>query len=207
MAWRTCTLFSVLLSLSLFHCSSNSVENSNAINTKCRKNAGDVYPDGPCGGEVGQVLPNFALLGKRAGINSSQEQIQLQELYDPKGQKGHKYLALNVSAVWCLACKQEATELPELQQQYGSKGVIFMTILAEDAEGHPATLEHVDAWLRSYKLSTIVVNDQEGSFAPYYDRNTMPLNLLVDLKTMKIIKRVTGADFQSIKTELDNLLK
>jgi thiol-disulfide isomerase/thioredoxin len=173
---------------------------------KC-KAAGTTYPTTGCGTEVGTVLANYTFTGRVNGKDSpSATTIRMSDLYDPDGKKGNKYLVINVSALWCVYCREEAKQLPALKAKYGPKGVLFMTDLAQKTDSTAADQGDVDAWIDAYALDTMVVNDPTFVLgSAFFDPAKMPLNLIVDLKTMKIVLKVIGSDLPSVTAKLDAL--
>jgi thiol-disulfide isomerase/thioredoxin len=198
------------LVLSPLACSSNdagggATDDGGTNSGKCRS-SGVTYPSGPCGSEVGMVIPNFAFEGRLEGASSAWGPISLAANYhDPDGTKGNRYLVVNVSALWCVYCKEEAAQLSSLKTKYGPKGVRFLTDLTEKLDGSPADQADVDAWISVYKLDTAVVNDPTFVFGTFFEKAKMPLNMIIDLKTMKIAKKIVGADLPAVTAELDRL--
>jgi thiol-disulfide isomerase/thioredoxin len=142
------------------------------------------YPIGTCGIQVGATIANLTFTGKNGGDTSPQQTFALADFYDPTGSKGRKILVIDVSALWCTACKEEMKQLPKNMADYGPKGVTFMTVLAENSSNAPASAADVDTWIKSFHLTNIVVNDPTLSTEAFFDRASMPLNMIIDLRTM-----------------------
>jgi len=62
----------------------------------------------------------------------------------------------------------------------------------------PATEAFIKTWINTYKLSLPVVMDPSFKMGAFFDRQAVPFNMLIDLKTMKVLHRKTGADLQGI---------
>lgn len=164
------------------------------------------YPPAPFGTSVGQVVENGTFRGRRAGLDSPRETFDLASYYAMRS-AGKRYMILNVAAFWCSPCKEEAKELQgRIVPTYGPKGVAFLTVVLEDAARQPATDANVDTWIRTFALTYPVVNDDDGYVTQFFDKSAMPLNMIIDLQTMKLVTKVVGADLARITGDLDRLL-
>ena len=173
---------------------------------KC-KAAGTKYPTTGCGTEVGSVIANYTFTGRMGGTATpTHATFRLSDLYDPDGTKGNRFLVVNVSALWCVYCKEEAKQLPGLKAKYGPKGVLFMTDLAQKLDSTAADAADVDAWIGTFALDTIVTNDPTFVLgSAFFDPAKMPLNMIIDLHTMKIVLKVIGSDLPTVTAKLDEL--
>lgn len=164
------------------------------------------YPAAPYGTEVGQVVENGTFRGRRGGMSTTRETFDLASYYAMRAE-GKRYMVLNVAAFWCSPCKEEAREMQSrIVPTYGPKGVAFLTIILEDASRRPATDANVDLWIQTYGLTYPVANDDDGYVTQFFDKSAMPLNMIIDLQTMKIVTKVVGADLPRITRDLDRLL-
>ena len=68
----------------------------------------------------------------------------------------------------------------------------------ENANFQPATVETAGRWKDLYNLPFDVLSDSPPDartvFEPYYDSRLTPMNMLVDLECMEIIRITTGND-------------
>jgi thiol-disulfide isomerase/thioredoxin len=164
------------------------------------------YPAAPYGTEVGQAVENGTFRGRKGGLATPRETFDLASYYAMRA-AGKRYLVLNVAAFWCSPCKEEAKEMQSrIVPTYGPKGVAFLTIILEDASRRPATDANVDTWIETYGLTYPVANDDDGYVTQFFDKSAMPLNMIIDLQTMKIVTKVVGADLPRITRDLDRLL-
>jgi thiol-disulfide isomerase/thioredoxin len=171
---------------------------------KCKGN-GAAYPTGNCGNAVGSIIANYTFTGRPAGLDSPTQTIKFSDWYNPDGSKPAKFLVINVSALWCAYCKEEAGQIGALKDKYGPKGVVFLTDLAEKLDQSPADQGDVDAWIKTYGLTTAVVNDPDFVFGAFFEKSKMPLNMIIDLKTMTIVLKIVGSDLPSVTAKLDSL--
>lgn len=163
------------------------------------------YPACGCGTEVGQVIDNYLFHGKDAadgGVAAPKKDFRPGTFFDATGAK-NRYLALGVAGLWCIPCGEEANDLPRLKDKFGSRGVWFMTDVAENTLKNPSTDGNLDTWIATHKLNTIVVNDDEFVLGRFFQKSQMPLNMIIDLKTMIIVDKFTGADTKRIESYLD----
>ena len=172
----------------------------------CKAN-GAAYAKGPCGTDAPLPIANYAFTGRLAGIDSPITTFHLADYYNPDGAKPYKYLFVTVSAFWCGGCKEEAKQLNTMKDTYGPKGVFIMTDLAQKLDQQPSDQNDLDVWIKSYALQTAVVNDPDFALSRFFDVAQMPLNLVVDLKTMVILKKFVGADLPAVLAYLDTITK
>lgn len=192
------------LSSTSFGCSSSSDAGPTTSTDKC-KAAGTSYPTTGCGTTAGATLVNYSFKGRMTGIASPSQTVTMNDLYDPDGKKGNRFLYFNAAAFWCANCKEDAKQLVAMNAKYGPKGVKIMTVVMQKSDRSPADDSDVDAWINTFKLDSIVVSDPTQLLGAFFDVNTMPLNVIVDLKTMKIVKVSTGADLPGVQAQLDAL--
>lgn len=153
------------------------------------------YPAGPYGAKVGDTLANLSFQGWRLPTHAdggALETISFADYYDPDGTKGAKILIVNTTAIWCVACKAEHTRLPEHYTKNEPLGLRLISALFEDVEYNPATRVHLEAWVDDYLPNYPMVLDPEYHFSAFTPSTVQPLNLIVDARTMKIMKQFTG---------------
>lgn len=152
-----------------------------------------VYPPGPYGAAVGQVLPpDLSWQGFPA--NSAQAgTVSIGDYLDCDGSKGVHALLLITSATWCGVCQQEADVLEaETQGQLAALGAHVITLMIEGSSYQPATTATAQAWKDSFGLvSSAVVADPDISMAITSSFGT-PLEVVVDPRTMKVVDRQEG---------------
>lgn len=165
------------------------------------------YPEGPYGLLRGNVFPNLKLSGYRDGIVGKEAgewtEHSMQDYYDPTGERGVHAILFVVSAEWCNPCRIEAKELPRFYtDQYKPRGAKFISALYEDSKGNPADQLTVDRWVSAFDINFDIVADPDAeSIAP---GSSIPLNYIIDPRTMKIYRINTGA-VGSEATRIDGL--
>ncbi|MBK7400583.1 MAG: TlpA family protein disulfide reductase [Myxococcales bacterium] len=154
------------------------------------------------GYEVGNRLENHTFTGRKAG-ETAHVPFALADF-----KATHQLLVLNVAAGWCSPCKEEAKEIQNtIAPKYAGK-VAFVSIMLEDSARNPATVDNVDNWIKAYSITSYAVaRDPDRWVAKFFDPNNMPLNVVVDLSTMKILSKVIGADLLRVQADIDKNLK
>lgn len=218
-------LFASVSALALLGCSEVSGEGAGEL-TKPEaftpEEVGATYPEEPYGVAKGNVIRNYKLSGLvNATADSSTEQaIQLADFYNPTGDgkfpAGSAYgegpmpraLLVNVSALWCAPCKEEArSTLPAKYAELGPLGAEFFVVLAEGGQpGSTVEWEHLLAWTRTFHLNYPAAIDPKGLLGALFSADTYPANMVIDTTTMKIAYVVTGAPDEAFWGEFRALL-
>lgn len=177
-----------------------------AVTVKPLADAGETdggYPAGPYGVEKGQVLQNASFVGRKGGLDTPRETFDLESLRTA----GARFFVFNVAAFWCSPCKEEAKEFEStIVPKYGPKGVAFLSVILQDAARRPATDANVDTWITTYRITFPTARDPAGFVNTIFNPDTMPLNMIIDLETMKIVEKIIGADIARVNATLDRLL-
>lgn len=151
-----------------------------------------VYPEGPYGKKEGEVLADLAFTSADDSPHS------LGQIF---ADEKNRVLLLTSVAGWCVPCIDEQPKLAGLHQEFASRGLVVMAAMFEDADLQPATTAQVRDWKAKYKLPYSMVLDSSFALGPYYyTPRTPPLNILVDVDDMKILKITAGFDEQLMRS-------
>jgi thiol-disulfide isomerase/thioredoxin len=159
-----------------------------------------LYPAGPYGSEVGSIIADHAFLGWRdpvgVGFDPTRlEEIRLSDFHDPRGQNT-ELIVLNSSAVWCPACRSEMQTLDRLDMSgnYRRSKVVIVGTLFEDAVGAPAKPQDLALWGKglTFLIDFPLVLDPGLKLGPYFSQSVTPLNLIIDARTMEILRVYMG---------------
>ncbi len=199
-------------SLALVGCGSNVVGTGPDAGTNGGADQGVVegYPPGPYGINEGDVIQNMTFSGF---VNASpddgvvdqsgfEQTVSLSDFRD----MGYRYLLFNVAAIWCVSCQVEATAFPGKFRDWAPKGGYLLSILIEDAQMNPATTTHLDQWVRMYQPNYTMLHDPQGTVQDVLAPPNLPVNVMIELSTMKIIRIRNGDDpefFQFFEERLD----
>ena len=159
------------------------------------------YPAGPYGAVRGATIANLSFLGWKhpdaAAYDVAQfENVRLSDFYDPDGHTDVKLLAVNASAVWCSVCRSEYAYMKThgTYAAYRAKGVEMLGALFEDNSYYPAQPADLHNWgsVSSYAVTFPLVLDPGFKMGAYFDSDATPLNMLIDVRTMKIVSITMG---------------
>jgi hypothetical protein len=152
-----------------------------------------VYPTGPYGTAMGSVIsPTATWQGYEVGA-ASISTITAKDLYDCDGKKGINAIVFDESATWCGSCQQEAQDLPSQMATWSTQGVAFLTLMVEDASGQPASTSTALQWRNTFSLSSVVAVMADPAFTFSHSGTIgLPMNILVDPRTMTIVSVVEG---------------
>jgi hypothetical protein len=157
------------------------------------------YPNSGFGVDAGSyVSGNLAWQGYKEG-SSQLGSVSIQDYFDCDGSKGINALLIDSSAVWCGACQEEAQDLPSQQATFQAKGIHVITLMIEDNSGNPATTSTATSWRNNFGLDAFsVCADPNFSFGGNGSVG-LPLQIIVDPRTMKIVAREEGfGDYSTV---------
>jgi hypothetical protein len=127
--------------------------------------------------------------------------IEVANYYDCNGSLGINALVITQSAMWCGPCQADAVALQEkLDGEWNDLGVRALTLMVEDGVEQPATLDTASNWKGTLALGAFDVAVDPGyTFDAFdYDKHIshsgFPVHLLVDPRTMLIVKRSDTSD-------------
>jgi hypothetical protein len=146
--------------------------------------------------------------------------VQLADFYNPTGEEkfpaGSPYgegpkpraLLVNVSALWCAPCKEEArSTLPARYAELGPLGAEFFVVLAEGGQpGSTVTWSNLLSWTDAFHLNYPAAIDPNGHLGALFPASAYPANMIVDTRTMKIAYVVTGAPDEAFWSGFRSLL-
>jgi|GEM_PF-2758788 thiol-disulfide isomerase/thioredoxin len=175
-----------------------------------------IYPCGPYGTKKGDVVDTLTLEGFAdkdylcKGNKDLQQDLAVSRSFSFKDfhqgtVKCRQLLWLIFSAGWCGPCIDEAAELQkELKEGSFDDRVLIVTIVLDDVQGNPATLDFAKEWAKNdkFSLDVPVLADSKWQLNPFFGPDSgLPYNLLIDLSTMKILEIIDGYEpgFASIK--------
>jgi hypothetical protein len=191
---RAGTLASLVL---LLGCGSNAPELPEELvggETSC---AATDYPEQGFGAEQGDTLKNVCFEGYRAPHRvppapEHVETVAFSDFYDPAGTKGVGLLLINTSAVWCGACISEHGTLPERVSELEARGLVVLSALFQDARREPATLGDLERWVDEFDTNFPMVIDPALELGIYASPDSAPLNMIVDPRSMRILRKYVG---------------
>ena len=155
---------------------------------------GVVYPTENIGGQPrtanrpGQTFPNLTLEGIRSAATVEvPTAVAMSELYDPAGAR---YDLLHVMAIffWCPHCNNETNNLAQIAAWRADRRVAAIQIAMEGYGSASPGWSEVQKWVRDHNLDLPVVVDGQGAqLGQYFSVNYVPLNIVVNPRTMEIL--------------------
>jgi hypothetical protein len=174
-------------------CGSNAPELPEELIADVPSCAAPAYPSEGVGTEVGDVAKNACFVGYRAPERvAASETVALSDYYDPAGPKGVSLLLLNTAAIWCAACVAEHGYLPERAAELAPRGLVILSTLFQDGQRNPADMADLDRWISNFQPNFPMVADPELELGSYASPDSAPLNMLVDPRSMKILRKYVG---------------
>jgi hypothetical protein len=152
-----------------------------------------VYPAGPYGTNVGDVVDPSLTWQGFVDDSGSATTIRVRDYYDCDGSRGVRALLLDESATWCTDCaKQSSTVAPLVTGKWKDEGVTLVVLMAQDQNDDAATLDTALSWRNEYALTRGAVCADPGWTMKLWggasaSGNAFPTDVLVDPRSMKIV--------------------
>ena len=148
--------------------------------------------------EEGDILDDFVMTGYidtddngslLSTVNGDEQPrvIKLSEFAD----LGYKIVLFNVAAGWCGPCKQETLAFKALIAKYPGLG-IYQVIYDGVTPGSLPQLPLAKSWIKDFKGVGAVGVDPDRNVSPINVAGSTPLNLIIDAKTRKVLKKMNG---------------
>lgn len=152
-----------------------------------------VWPEGNFGTAVGSnVRQNLSWQGYRPGEDAVSD-ISIEEFFDCDGSKGINALLFITSATWCGNCQAEAQQVSaKTAGSWTDVGIQVVTLMIENVEGAPATTDTALEWRDSFGLTNSPVAADPGFSFAHNGTIGLPLQIIVDPRTMTIVDTVEG---------------
>ncbi|MBI4706137.1 MAG: hypothetical protein HY744_34005 [Deltaproteobacteria bacterium] len=176
---------------------------------------GGAYAPGPYGFSKGTVLPDFQFIGYYNYVTAQPGYyvfVHLSDFYNPTGAEIYapgspycqpdeggncrpkpKALLINMSALWCPVCQQEAQYVtPGKYKHYEPLAGEFLLVLIDgNTPGKAAVPKDLDKWDKKYKVDFPSTIDPAGKVGVMFPPS-LPGNMLVDPRTMTILEVIEG---------------
>jgi hypothetical protein len=139
-------------------------------------------PDG------GQVFPNLTLQGFRsAAATDALEPISTWELHDPDRQR-YDLLHFMVIAMWCPHCNNETADVMKITDWQSSHRVGVEQIAIQGYTGKAPSLAEMQGWARKFAVNfPVLVDGQAAELGKTFDVTSVPLNIMVNPRTMGVL--------------------
>ena len=152
------------------------------------------YPVAPYGTSECAVIDNHSF------TTADGSTLSLGDIY---ADADAKVLLLTTSAGWCPACIEEQPTLEAWHNTYGSQGLRVVGTLFADENDSPVGAEYAANWINNYSLTFPVVADTEQVLSAYYDSSKAPMNMIINVATMQIVRVIIGADTATVQSIIE----
>jgi len=146
------------------------------------------YPPPPYGTLAGDVMKNHQFIGVDNDL------VKMSDFYNDASVK---LLLIYATAGWCSVCRYESQAIPDYFADYHEQGFEILAAVFEDNEGDPATRSFAQGYATTYGFTFPTVVDNTFQLGIYFDKAATPMNMFVDLTTMKILDIAMGFDYVS----------
>jgi hypothetical protein len=162
---------------------------------------GVAYPTANIGGQprtdtkAGQIFPNLTLEGVRsAATKDTPAVVSMAEYYDPTGAR---YDLLHVIGIfmWCPHCNNETNNLSTLPawQADHRVAVVQIAMLGYGNGNATPSWTELQKWVSDHNLTFPVLVDGQGAqLGQYFSVNSVPLNIVVNPRTMEVLDVTVG---------------
>ena len=198
-----------VLAVGLCACGTNRPEIPAGLLGVCESTDAGGYPAGPYGTEEGDLVGDLSFMGWRdpsaVGYEGDLVKIAFSDYYDPTG-KSYEVLLVNTCAGWCLACRDEHRTLPAFYSQWAPEGLVIISAYFQNALRDPPSVADLSAWTMASASNFPMVLDPDFQMQAYASADSAPLNLVVDARTMRILKKVLGNQPEVINPFIESVL-
>jgi hypothetical protein len=154
------------------------------------------YPEGPYGVDQDTTANNACFRGWRrpnetAHTSSTLEDLSFDSFHDPDGDR-YELMVVNTAALWCSVCQVEHRDLPIRHEEYSPRGLVILSALFQDERADPADLSDLTVWVETFDVPFPMVLDPAYQLGAYASAETAPLNLVIDARTMRILRKYVG---------------
>jgi hypothetical protein len=147
------------------------------------------------GSRPGQRIPNLTFQGyvdsdRSAGLKV----ISLADYYDPDA-KRYRLLHIMLAASWCSICMAQTRQMVAALPALKAEGLVVVQALVHGPTPKQGpTLADFDAWIGKHATAhTMVIDVRAHRFLELWTFEAVPVNALVDPRTMEILEADIGA--------------
>jgi len=158
------------------------------------------YPKGPYGTQPGETFPPL----RNILHNCDGKAVEFhQQACDAR------LLLLAVSAGWCEPCMKEMHELQSaILPAFCKRGFRVVDLLISDWRDNDVTVPFCKRWTKDYDIGFPVLMDMKREvWERYIGGSSIPVNILIDTETMKVLHRWVGKIPQGLAYHVEKELK
>lgn len=144
------------------------------------------------GFSTGEVIPNFS------GPDQLGATLALYQFYGC-------LTVVDISTMWCAPCQALAADAEETALEYADKGVVYLTVLAQDLEGDVPDVDDLAYWAEGFEITQPIGGDTVEWYRGVVTTNTFPRVILVG-RDMKIVEADVPATDAEIRAAIESHL-
>ena len=141
------------------------------------------------GNGVGQIAKNFTLKDMHG------ESVRLHDFCD-------RAVVVVVSAAWCGPCQSEAKWLAGMQDKYASRGLVVVTLLAENTSSQNPSTNDLSAWnnMAGYKSAPVLADPNWSISDRFEEDGYIPTVSLIGpgMEVKKVDSNVGESDIKAV---------
>ena len=126
----------------------------------------------PTGTEIGMVPEDFRMQDQHG------DEVSLWQFYG-------QVIVLDISTMWCAPCQDLAATVQETWEHHKDDGFMYITLLPENLETEPPTLEDLEYWSEYFAIEAPVLSDDSLWFRNFVPDDNFPWVVVID-REMKI---------------------
>jgi hypothetical protein len=143
--------------------------------------------------DAGEIFPSLTLDGVlSAATVDTPATVSMADYYDPSGAR---YDLLHVIGIfmWCPHCNNETNNLSTIATWQADHRVAVVQIAMEGYGSASPTWTDLQKWVGDHNLSFPVLMDGQGAqLGQYFPVNSVPLNIVVNPRTMDVLAVEVG---------------
>jgi len=155
---------------------------------------GIAYPTTNIGGQprsatqAGQIFPNLILQGIRSAATiDTLATVSMAEYYDPTGARCDLLHVMGIF-LWCPHCNNETSDLMKIATWRADHRVAVVQIAMQGYGSASPAWSELQKWVGDHGLDLPVVVDEQGAqLRPYFPVGSVPLNIVVNPRTMEVL--------------------
>ena len=109
---------------------------------------------------------------------------------------------LSYWATWCVPCKEELPALDQLSREFGSSGVLVLTINAIEQD----TVDQVQQTVGQLGLTLPVLLDQQDQFHSAYNQLFFPTSYFIDANGIIRFIKLGSASEAELRSNVEKLI-
>lgn len=129
-------------------------------------------------------------------VDFSLQEISSTATFKLSNYKGKNPVLVNFFATWCPYCAEEISELNKIQNEFGKKGLIVVSVNVQEKE------DRVASFIKRKKVLYRVILDANADVASKFKVLGFPTNILIDSKGVIVFRSSNLPDEKEIKKVL-----